>query len=116
MCSGRSGHERHGFFSLFGSTVPVSATVTADGNANQQMPGQSRGAPSLRSRGRGKPAGQPPRPPDGHRRRPGPRYTDTIALATHGRGGLRRRLLGSVADKVVRGTSAPVLVYRPVAP
>lgn len=38
---------------------------------------------------------------------------DFIALATHGRSGLRRMLLGSVADKVVRGTSTPVLVYRP---
>jgi nucleotide-binding universal stress UspA family protein len=38
---------------------------------------------------------------------------DTIALATHGRGGLKRLLLGSVADKVIRGASAPVLVYRP---
>lgn len=38
---------------------------------------------------------------------------DFIALATHGRGGLRRMLLGSVADKVIRGASTPVLVYRP---
>jgi nucleotide-binding universal stress UspA family protein len=38
-----------------------------------------------------------------------------VALATHGRGGLGRMLLGSVADKVIRGASAPVLVYRPVA-
>jgi nucleotide-binding universal stress UspA family protein len=39
---------------------------------------------------------------------------DLIALATHGRGGLRRVLLGSVADKVLRGATTPVLVYRPV--
>jgi nucleotide-binding universal stress UspA family protein len=38
---------------------------------------------------------------------------DFIALATHGRGGLRRMLLGSIADKVIRGSSTPVLVYRP---
>jgi nucleotide-binding universal stress UspA family protein len=38
---------------------------------------------------------------------------DFIALATHGRGGARRMLLGSVADKVVRSTDMPVLVYRP---
>jgi nucleotide-binding universal stress UspA family protein len=38
---------------------------------------------------------------------------DLIALATHGRGGARRLLLGSVADKVIRGFSVPVLVYRP---
>jgi nucleotide-binding universal stress UspA family protein len=39
-----------------------------------------------------------------------------VALATHGRGGLRRALLGSVADKIIRGTDRPVLVYRPPAP
>ncbi len=39
---------------------------------------------------------------------------DLIALATHGRGGLKRVLIGSVADKVLRGAIAPVLVYRPV--
>jgi nucleotide-binding universal stress UspA family protein len=38
---------------------------------------------------------------------------DVIALATHGRGGIARMLLGSVADQVVRGAAAPVLVYRP---
>lgn len=39
---------------------------------------------------------------------------DLIALATQGRGGLKRLLLGSVADKVVRGAATPILVYRPV--
>lgn len=39
--------------------------------------------------------------------------TTLIALATHGRSGLRRAFLGSIADKVVRGTTIPVLVYRP---
>lgn len=39
--------------------------------------------------------------------------SDAVALATHGRGGLRRVLLGSVADKVVRGARTPVLVVRP---
>lgn len=38
---------------------------------------------------------------------------DVIALATHGRGGLVKLLLGSVADKVVRGAQVPVLVRRP---
>jgi nucleotide-binding universal stress UspA family protein len=38
---------------------------------------------------------------------------DTIAMATHGRGGWSRVALGSVADKVMRGTMMPVLVYRP---
>jgi nucleotide-binding universal stress UspA family protein len=36
-----------------------------------------------------------------------------LAIATHGRGGLRRLILGSVADKLVRGTEKPVLVVRP---
>jgi nucleotide-binding universal stress UspA family protein len=36
-----------------------------------------------------------------------------VALATHGRTGLPRLFLGSVADKVVRGSADPVLVYRP---
>jgi nucleotide-binding universal stress UspA family protein len=38
---------------------------------------------------------------------------DLIALATHGRGGLKRLFLGSIADKVVRAASTPVLVCRP---
>lgn len=41
---------------------------------------------------------------------------DLIALGTHGRGGLRRLILGSVADKVIRGTHRPVLVHRGVGP
>jgi nucleotide-binding universal stress UspA family protein len=36
-----------------------------------------------------------------------------IALATHGRGGVKRLALGSVADKVVRAAPRPTLVYRP---
>ncbi len=39
---------------------------------------------------------------------------DLIVLGTHGRGGLRRLILGSVADKVIRGTDRPVLVHRGV--
>lgn len=38
---------------------------------------------------------------------------DLIAMTTHGEGGLRRLLLGSVAYKVVRGSHVPVLVLRP---
>lgn len=38
---------------------------------------------------------------------------DLIALATHGRSGFRRLLIGSVADKVLRGATIPVLIYRP---
>jgi len=40
---------------------------------------------------------------------------DLVALATHGRGGWSRVAIGSVADKVVRGTMMPVLLYRPPA-
>lgn len=39
---------------------------------------------------------------------------DLIALATHGYGGLKRALLGSVADKVLRSSPLPLLVQRPV--
>jgi len=38
---------------------------------------------------------------------------NVIALATHGHGGIQRLLLGCVADKLVRLTACPVLVYRP---
>jgi nucleotide-binding universal stress UspA family protein len=38
---------------------------------------------------------------------------DLIALATHGRTGLSRLVLGSVADKIVRGSKLPVLLVRP---
>jgi nucleotide-binding universal stress UspA family protein len=37
---------------------------------------------------------------------------DMIVLASHGHGGFRRAVLGSVADKVVRGAAQPVLVVR----
>ncbi len=37
---------------------------------------------------------------------------DLIMLATRGRGGMRRMMLGSVADKVIRGAGLPVLVHR----
>jgi nucleotide-binding universal stress UspA family protein len=36
---------------------------------------------------------------------------DLIALATHGRGGLKRLLMGSVADKLIRASRIPVLVH-----
>jgi nucleotide-binding universal stress UspA family protein len=38
---------------------------------------------------------------------------DLIALATHGRSGVARWLLGGVADKVLRSAELPVLLYRP---
>jgi nucleotide-binding universal stress UspA family protein len=47
----------------------------------------------------------------GQARRP----IDLIAMQTHGRGGLSRLLLGSTADKVIRGATIPVLIQRPRA-
>lgn len=38
---------------------------------------------------------------------------DLIAMSTHGRGAVARKILGSTADKVVRGARIPVLLYRP---
>jgi nucleotide-binding universal stress UspA family protein len=38
---------------------------------------------------------------------------DAIAMATHGRTGVSRAILGSSADKVLRGTHLPLLLYRP---
>lgn len=37
---------------------------------------------------------------------------DLIVIATHGRGGLRRLLLGSVAEAVVRTAACPVLTLK----
>lgn len=38
-----------------------------------------------------------------------------VAMATHGRSGLSRLFLGSVATRVLHGSSVPVLLYRPRA-
>jgi nucleotide-binding universal stress UspA family protein len=38
---------------------------------------------------------------------------DLIAMTTHGRSGIANLLIGGVADKVLRGTTVPVLLYRP---
>ena len=40
-------------------------------------------------------------------------HADVIALATRGRHPLPRWVIGSVADRIVRGTDVPVLVFRP---
>ena len=40
------------------------------------------------------------------------REAGLIVIGTHGRGGLNRLLLGSVAEKVVRGAKVPVLTVR----
>ena len=37
---------------------------------------------------------------------------DLVALGTHGRSGLPRMVLGSVADKIVRASTLPVLLFR----
>ena len=42
---------------------------------------------------------------------------DLIVMSTHGRSGLGRLILGSVAESVIRGTTAPILLVRgPEAP
>ncbi len=38
---------------------------------------------------------------------------DFIVMSTHGRSGLGRLLLGSVAESVLRGTRTPILLLRP---
>ena len=38
---------------------------------------------------------------------------DLVIMSTHGRGGVRRFLVGSVTDKVIRSTNLPVLVIHP---
>jgi nucleotide-binding universal stress UspA family protein len=37
---------------------------------------------------------------------------DLIVMSTHGRTGVQRWLLGSVADRVLHGAKAPVLLVR----
>jgi nucleotide-binding universal stress UspA family protein len=44
------------------------------------------------------------------------RQSQLIAVATRGLGGLERMLLGSVADKLVRGARVPLLVWNPPPP
>jgi nucleotide-binding universal stress UspA family protein len=56
-----------------------------------------------------------PQPVVGIIRAAGEADIDVIAMATQGRSGLTRLLLGSVTDKVVRASEIPVLVYRPKA-
>lgn len=42
-----------------------------------------------------------------------PEATDCVAIATRGTSGVRRLVLGSVTDKVVRGADVPVLALHP---
>jgi nucleotide-binding universal stress UspA family protein len=44
------------------------------------------------------------------------RKMDLIAIATHGYTGVKRTLLGSVTDKVLRGARWPLLLFRPRSP
>ena len=41
-----------------------------------------------------------------------PTDVDLVVMATHGRGGVARLMMGSVADKVVRSASCPVVTIR----
>jgi nucleotide-binding universal stress UspA family protein len=43
------------------------------------------------------------------------RQYDLAVMSTHGRTGLQRLLLGGVADKVIRNSQKPVLVFRPAS-
>ena len=38
---------------------------------------------------------------------------DLIVIATHGSQGIEKVLLGSVADRVIKGASCPTLVFNP---
>jgi nucleotide-binding universal stress UspA family protein len=42
-------------------------------------------------------------------------HADLVCIGTHGRGGLARVILGSVAELVVRQAPCPVLTVRPKA-
>jgi nucleotide-binding universal stress UspA family protein len=44
------------------------------------------------------------------------RKVDLIVMSTHGRSGLGRLVLGSVAESVLRTTSTPILLLRPETP
>jgi universal stress protein A len=39
-------------------------------------------------------------------------HIDLIVMATHGRGGVARLMMGSVADKIVRAAPCPILTLR----
>ena len=40
--------------------------------------------------------------------------SDLVAMATHGRSGIERFVMGSIAEKVVRHTTKPVLLIRAI--
>ena len=41
------------------------------------------------------------------------KYASVVVMTTHGRGGLTRWAMGSVADRVIRRSKKPVLIIRP---
>jgi nucleotide-binding universal stress UspA family protein len=43
----------------------------------------------------------------------GPERIGLVAIATHGRGGVQRLMLGSVTDKLIRAVETPLLIVRP---
>jgi nucleotide-binding universal stress UspA family protein len=49
-----------------------------------------------------------------HQKLPG--RADFIAMATHGRGGLRRWVMGSVTERVLHAATQPLLIVRPALP
>jgi nucleotide-binding universal stress UspA family protein len=53
-----------------------------------------------------------PTPQDGIVKAAEQRACDLILMSSHGRGGLARLALGSVADQVIQHSKVPVLVYR----
>ena len=42
-------------------------------------------------------------------------HVDLVVMTTHGKSGLKRAILGSVADEVIRNSKTPVLAIRPPA-
>jgi nucleotide-binding universal stress UspA family protein len=46
---------------------------------------------------------------------PSPKKFDVFALTTHGRSGIERWIIGSIAERVLEGTHLPVLIVRPSA-
>jgi nucleotide-binding universal stress UspA family protein len=44
------------------------------------------------------------------------RECDLIVMGTHGRGGIRRAIMGSVAEHVLREATCPVVTVRPTVP
>ncbi len=41
------------------------------------------------------------------------KYASVVVMTTHGRGGITRWAMGSVADRVIRRSKKPVLIIRP---